>query len=83
MPTTLPKKARITLSQGKPQSRAAAESAQVGCTGFWPASVGFAAVSVAAVVHFGGHDRIGAAFILLAASAIVAVMMSAKVIVEE
>ena len=77
----LPAKNRAKSLQPTPVSRMRPDSAD--CTGLWSVSFGLAAISVAAIVFFAGQDRVGAAFIMLAASAIVAVMMSASVLVEE
>lgn len=77
----LPPKNRGKSSRSNAATRVPTVSAD--CTGLWSLSFGLAAISVAAIVFFVGHDHVGAAFIMLAASAIVAVMINASVIVEE
>ena len=77
----LPTKNRAKSSRSNAAPRVRTDSAD--CADLWSVSFGLAAISVAAIVFFAGHDHVGAAFIMLAASAIVAVMMSASVIVEE
>ena len=81
MPLPMKKRARFPRSSAAP--RAALRADSIDCLGFWSVSFGLAAISVSAIVFFAGQDRVGAAFIMLAASAIVAVMMSASVLVEE
>ena len=79
----LPMKKRAKFPQSSAASRAALRADSIDWVGFWSVSFGLAAISVAAIVFFAGQDRVGAAFIMIAAAAIVAVMMSASVLVEE
>ncbi len=71
MPAPLPPKARAkTVQAGKRQAIAA-----IDWLGLWALSLGFCAVVLAGIADLMGGDNIGAAFILIGAAAIIAIIV--------
>ncbi|HEY6024937.1 MAG TPA: hypothetical protein VIV34_12270 [Pseudolabrys sp.] len=73
MPIQLRPKARAeTARTRKPDAIAA-----IDWLGLWGLSLGFCAVVLAGIAYFMGHDNIGAAFILIGAAGILALIVRA------
>jgi hypothetical protein len=73
MPRLLPVKVRADT-----RIKAIGQRAQPGHLGLWALSIGFAALLVAAVPYWTVGDNTGAAFVITAVAAIIAIMLRAS-----
>jgi hypothetical protein len=72
MPTLLPLKMPA-------KAKAKAATPVFDALGIWSLSMGFSAVAMAAIVYFTAGDKTGAAFVLVGAALVVALMLRACV----
>jgi hypothetical protein len=73
VPTLLPQKIRSEKRRIKHVP--AAESTE--WAGLWSVSLALAALLIASIVYFAGHDKVGAAFVLIGTAIMIALVMRA------